>query len=107
MNIYDLRKTVHVLNFCLHCDGGLITYSSSKGLNAIGLSREEMMKELIVIGSLDDDCTIEEMADYKLSQWDALSIAIRHELAREEEKSLSSFNIGKSIEKFNPNNNYY
>jgi len=83
MNIYDIRHRVTVTSYSDHMKGAVILYTRRQGitsLNKISLNTDELIKELVSIGSIEEGDTLES---YNLSQWDALHIAIRFELARE------------------------
>jgi hypothetical protein len=95
MNIYNLRKTMSVEYYFKHANGGAISYSRNNKINVLTLANDELLKELIAIGSLEDG---DNYDNYALSQWDALNISIRFELAREAEKEIDNADIGKAIE---------
>ncbi len=104
MNIYDLRRAILVYSFNTHSEGGSIAYMKNGKSNGISLTNSELLNELIAIGSLDVENDPEEFADYNMSQWDALNIAIRFELARETEKDLQKSDIFGAIANIiNPN----
>lgn len=94
MDIYDLRAIIKVEYYHKHVNGGAISYYVNNKFNVITLGNDELKKELISIGSIDDDSNFDK---YVLSQWDALNISIRLELAREIEKDLDNSDIGKAI----------
>lgn len=97
MNIYDLRRDIMVYSFNTHSEGGSIAYMKNGKSNGIALTNMELYKELVAIGSLEGDECPEELADYNMSQWDALNIAIRFELAREMDKELKASDIFEAI----------
>lgn len=97
MNIYDLRRCLRIINFHSHSEGATIFYLKAVTTDTITLSREELINELIIIGSLDEDSDSEYIADYFISQWDALNIAIRHELAKDQENDLNKSDIFKAL----------
>lgn len=99
MNIYDLRRNIMVYSFNTHSEGGSIAYMKNGKSNGLALTNIQLFNELIAIGSLDENADPEEFADYNMSQWDALNIAIRHELMLEAEKEIDNSDIGKAIEK--------
>lgn len=99
MDIYKLRHCMLVTNFYSHTEGAMIYYIREGKTNIINLDRDALNAELIAIGSLDDDSDIEYIADYALSQWDALNIAIRFELAREQQNEIDNSDIGQSIKR--------
>jgi hypothetical protein len=96
MTIYDLRNTMKVEYYHKHSNGGAISYYRNHKLDILTLGNDELLKELIAIGSLEDG---ENYNQYVLSQWDALNIAIRFELARETEKDLQKSDVFESIAK--------
>jgi hypothetical protein len=99
MNIYELRRNILVYSFNTHSEGCSIAYTMRGKSNGIALTNMELLNELIAIGSLDTHPDPEEFADYTMSQWDALNIAIRFELARETEKDLLDSDIFNTIAK--------
>lgn len=86
-----------VYSFITHSEGVSITYMKNGISNDISLSNIQLYKELEAIGSIDEDMSPEEFADYNISQWDALNIAIRSELAKETEKEIENSDIFESI----------
>jgi len=102
MNIYELRRNMKVTNYYSHSEGAVINYTKANKTGSINLTRDVLIAEAIAIGSLDDDNTEEEKADYILSQYDALNIAIRFEAAREMEKEIENSDIGNAIKKITP-----
>jgi len=99
---YNLRNCMHVAKYHSHSGGAMIYYIKQGITNVINFPNPELFKELIAIGSIDEDSDPEYMADYSLSQWDALNIAIRYELAREQERELENSDIGKAINSLKP-----
>lgn len=99
MDIYELRNKISVTIYTIYKDGAIIRYLKGNHLNVISLSENELIKELIAIGSLDDVDNWGHLANYELSQWDALNIALRFELAREMDKEIDNSDIGKAIKK--------
>lgn len=101
MNIYDLRKTVIVVVFDCHSTGSSIYYQCNSEAKSIHLNTEELFKELIAISTYEDTIQDEKdfMNNYQMSQWDALNIAIRHELIKETEKELKASDIFEAIAK--------
>lgn len=100
MTIYDLRNIMKVDYYYNTSNGACIIYYRDNNLNTLTLTNDELLKELIAIGSLDDG---EHIDKYTLSQWDALNIVIRFELARETEKQIDNADIGKAIENLKNN----
>lgn len=103
MNVYQLRNSIMVYMYGPErneSSTNAIHYSiNAVYRNTIHLEYTELISELIKLGSLDDNAEIKEetILNYHLSQWDALSIAIRFELAREEEKEIDKSDIFKAI----------
>lgn len=98
MNIYDLRKVINVYSYTLYENGAAIFYTKASKHHYFSLNNILLLQELKSIGSLDEDIIPEQLTDYRMSQWDALNIAIRFELARETEKKIDNADIGKAIE---------
>lgn len=97
MDIYELRRDIAVTIYYCFAAGATILYTNKSHTNSIKLTWAELIKELQAIGSLDDNYASEDLINYHLSQWDALSIAIRFELARAMDKELDNSDIGKAI----------
>ncbi len=98
MDIYELRSCINVYNFGRHDEGASIFYTMNKRNRSFVLDNETLLKELIIIGSLEDTIYDEQQFQgYILSQWDALNIAIRFELTREQEKDIDNSDIFKAI----------
>lgn len=99
MSIKDIRNIVHVYAYTSHSGGATIKYliHNQDKNEIIRLNNIKMFSELVAIGSLDQETDPEEFADYSISQWDALNIAIRHELSKETESELDKSAIGKAI----------
>lgn len=95
MTIYELRNTMKVEYYHKTPNGGGISYYRNNNFNTLTLTNDELLKELIAMGSLDNG---DNYKHYVLSQWDALNIAIRFELAREAEREIDNADIGKAIE---------
>lgn len=99
MNLYDLRNCILVITFSSHSNGAVIYYRNKDKSDSLNLNNTELLSELIAIGSLEDTLHDERaFPEYQLSQWDALNIAIRFELARETEKDIDDSDIGKAID---------
>lgn len=96
MDIYELRRKINVYNFGHHVAGVTIFYKVDEQYSNVCLDPETLAKELDAIGSLDSNYP-GELANYTISQWDALNIAIRFELARAMDKELDNSDIGKAI----------
>lgn len=101
MSITNLRQNIHVLS---HSGGSTCTtkieYIFLKPplkRMTLTISVSELKGKLFSINSIDDDITDEEYITYRVSQWDALNLAIRHELEKETEKEMNNSDIGKAI----------
>lgn len=91
MTTDQIRKAVKVTDYYMNHTGIYIKYQwndltdgrfESKSLN---LTPEDSMRYLRTIGEVDDLELLEWVnfiAGYKISQWDALNIVIRHEFKR-------------------------
>lgn len=99
MNIYDLRKIISVTIYVIYPDGAIIRYLKGDKLHVLSLTPDELINELISIGSIDENSSYGALNPLELSQWDALNIAIRHELMLEAEKEIDNSDIGKAIDK--------
>lgn len=97
MDIYELRRKINVYNWGHHPTGVTIFYRIGELFPHICIDQEPLFKELKAIGSIEEECTIEVLNDYELSQWDALNIAIRFELAKAQENDIDNSDIGKAI----------
>lgn len=99
MNIYDLRKAIEVTLFTKTSYGAWIQYTKKGKTNSINLDTDTLFKELISIGAYEDNCHDRTEFDdsISISQWDALNIAIRHELKKETEKELKASDIFEAI----------
>ena len=118
MTTEQLRKEIEVGNWHINYAGLSITYYRSYENKTnpipidITLNPEECAKQLSDIGSIDSweadpfwiwsDSTPYRwevfIHHYKLSQWEALTIAIRHELEKETEKEIRNGDIGKALD---------
>lgn len=78
-----------------HANGCIISYYINNIFHALQLNNEELQKELISIGSLEESDNYDQ---YVISQWDALNIAIRYQLSRDTEFQINNADIGKAIE---------
>src|SRR5690348_1438754 len=101
MTTTELRQQIHVINFNSHSDGANIHYlvRTSQGpyCNCLQLNNTELFEALQSIGSVDEDFGDEEWAAYVISQWDALTLAIRHEYEQSVIKDVNESDLGKSI----------
>lgn len=99
MTTQQLRQSIQVISFHSHSDGCNIKYIMDGQVRTLCYNDIAMLKELTEIGSVDEDITPEEWADYNLSQWDALNLVIRHEYAKGVDEEIENSDIGKSIDK--------
>lgn len=99
MDITDMRQNILVYTFTSHSGGCTIHYIINKTQSTLILDNIKLFAELVAIGSLDYETQPEEFADYNISQWDAINLAIRRELSNEIESDIDNSDIGKSIEK--------
>lgn len=101
MTTSELRQKIHVINFNSHSDGANIHYlvRTSQGpyCNCLRLNNTELFEALQSIGSVDEDFGDEEWADYVISQWDALTLAIRYEYEQSAIKDINKSDLGKAI----------
>lgn len=98
MDIYDLRRFTHVYNYNNHSEGCSIDYIVMNTVNHLYISSGKLYDELIKMSIVED---VEEFQDYRISQWDALNLAIRYELEKEVDKELDNSDIGKAIKNLN------
>lgn len=98
MNIYELRQAIKVEVYYQALTECTISYKKHGTSNIITLDNDTMAKELIAIGSIEETDS-QKLIEHSLSQWDALNIAIRFELAREMDKEIDNSDIGKAIKK--------
>lgn len=101
MTIHDLRGLVYVQSWGNDERGALITYCTLFTHGVLGDSTEVYIKidtllsELLAISSIDSNAEYHE--GYKLSQWDALNLAIRHEYFKYLESDIDNSDIGKAL----------
>ena len=124
MTTEQLRKEIEVANWHINYAGISITYyrTYENKTNPIAidikLDPEECARRLSAIGSIDSWCDYDGQIEiyweqdsfmkremfnvfssfFKLCQWEALTLAIRHELEKETEKEIDNGDIGKSID---------
>lgn len=97
MTIHDLRGMVHVTTWINDDTGATIYYDVMGDTRAATCNISSLLSELIAISAIESDS--EYLDNYKLSQWDALNLAIRHEYAKFIEADIENSDIGKSINK--------
>lgn len=89
MTTHEIRKNIFVSSWALcttmmpYC--AFIRYTFEKKQKSIELTKDELISELMQISSIDNPS---EFSDYKISQWDVLCIAIRHELKEATDKEI-------------------
>lgn len=96
MTIHDLRKIITIVSFYNDVDKAEFQYllnGKSKTLIAYG---DSFIDELLIISSIDERQDI--IDGYKISQWDALNLVIRHEYANYMDLDINDLDIGKSID---------
>lgn len=96
MTTQQIRKNILVYEFKNDAIDAEIRYLYNGTLKAFMASAEALYTELLAIGSVENK---KQYSGYELSQWDALNLVIRHELAIEIEKEDGMMNIDKAIEK--------
>lgn len=103
MTIHDLRKMIKVHDWVAGPKGAYISYNINNTHQGLKFNQDTLCAELIAISSIDNK---EELINgYKLSQWDALSLVIRHEYAKFVEGDIMEWDIGKSINNLLNNTN--
>ncbi|SRR6266540_935543 len=118
MTTEQLRKQIHVLDYCINEEGIEIKYIRYADGDELGtkktvwLNPEETARQLSIIGSIDSWESDIFLLNYEnkqfpwlpfvntfeLSQWEALTLAIRHEMAIEVEKDDNLLEMDKAIE---------
>jgi hypothetical protein len=115
MTTEQLRKVIKVTDWNLNSTGLTVSYEredhAPKSLHLI-LSPQETLKELSIVGSIEEVNEPGLMAfwrscwyywpqiilNYKLGQWEALLIAIRHESAKELNNDVAMLEMDSAIE---------
>lgn len=102
MTIYDFRKIIIVQEVRHDASGVSINYTLSNAPKSVSSGFAALAVELIAIGSVESECELHD--GYKLSQWDALNIAIRHEYKKHIDSELEYSDIFKALGNIiNPN----
>lgn len=114
MTTENLRKTMHVTSWSLTENGLTLSYTrqdfSPKTLHLV-MTPEQTLRELNVIGDLDnisDDCTrgsidgvwyvySDLVKVYQMCQWEALTIAIKHEAENDLMKDIKLLEMDEAI----------
>jgi hypothetical protein len=107
MTTEQLRKEIEVINWEISEKGIYIGYRRNEitGYYLL-LNPEETACELCAIGSIDDDLNlilscdtfwVDFVKEFKLCQWEALTLVIRHEANREVDKEVDQSDIGKAV----------
>lgn len=102
MTTHEIRKIIQVYGYSNGADGARIDYFKlgNKGSRHIlTIPYIQLFSELVLMGSIDDECDPEQFADYQLSQWDALSLVIRHEYQQAVEQEINDSDMGNAINK--------
>lgn len=116
MTTEQLRKLIKVTDWSLHENGLTISYlrddSHPKDLHLI-LDKVDTARELSIVGSIDEVSVIDvivikidgnwhtftEMIEvYKMCQWEALAIAIRHEATKELTNDMNMLELNSAID---------
>ena len=87
MTIYDLRKTIMIKSFANDLTGVTIEYTICNESKLLTCGLEPLYSELNAIGSIESKTEL--LDGYKISQWDALNLVIRHEYANYMESEAS------------------
>lgn len=101
MNIYELRNSIEVTGYYSFSNCCVIYYQCAalySGSKTLLLSANDFLSELVLIGSVDDEFTIDELEAYSVSQWDALNMVIRHELKIAQDKEIENSDISKALD---------
>lgn len=119
MTTEQLRKEITVSSYRLHDEGIYIGYSRKNDTKHLTLNPEECAFQLSAIGSIEswsngelglqlqwEDVLNRSVTwswnvfclSFKLSQWEALTLAIRHEAEKELEKDSNLLEMDKAIE---------
>jgi hypothetical protein len=118
MTTEQLRKQIHVLEYNLTDKGIEIKYVRYTDADELGtkktlwLNSEETARQLSIIGSIDsweaEDFRLYYNGypyhwevfyqEFNLSQWEALTLAIRHEMGIELEKDSNLLEMDKAID---------
>jgi hypothetical protein len=115
MTTEALRKAIKVTDWKLSENGLTISYErdnhNPKSLHLV-LSPKETIKELSIVGSIEQVNEFDLMAlwcscwyywpqipiSYKMCQWEALSIAIRHEEEKELANDMNMLELDSAIQ---------
>lgn len=95
MTIYDFRKIIIVQEVRHDASGVSINYTLSNAPKSVSSGFAALAVELIAIGSVESECELHD--GYKLSQWDALNIVIRHEYRNYLESTSDKTDIFNAI----------
>jgi len=113
MTTEQLRKEISVYNFGLSKIGIYVGYAQNGVTKTLTFTPEETAIQLQAIGSIhswvaepfyiyiEEDKKVNWTAFYKnfvFSQWEALTLVIRHELGKELEKDTNLLEMDKAIE---------
>lgn len=89
MTTHEIRKNIFVLSWVYNANRLPYTFYivyrfEGKGKTLI-LTKDDLISELIAISSIDNAA---EFDQYAISQWDALCLAVRHELKEATDKEI-------------------
>lgn len=113
MTTEQLRKEIMVTNWHIGINGLSLEYWQNDIKTSIFYPPGRSVRLLNIIGSIDscsEDGTIliyngtqmhwiSFIGCFTFSQWEALTLVIRHELEKETEKEIDNSDIGKAIDK--------
>lgn len=100
MTLAEIRNMVHVYNYTSKGNNCRIYYYFNGRSKSLSLYWGALKKELIAIGSIEENDSLD---NYVISQWEAISIAIRHEYAKALEEEPGMIDINKAIDKLKHN----
>lgn len=106
MTLQQLRTMVHVSSYSTHIEGARIDYyvdGAEDAKRMLFLQIPDLCTELVAMGSLDENFTPEQYADYNLSQWDALNIVLRHEYLKALDADAEMMSITNLVDKLKQN----
>lgn len=95
MTIYDLRKIIIVQEVKHGMASVDINYTMCNSPKNVSGEFNSLSAELIAIGSIESEDEL--LHGYKLSQWDALNIVIRHEYRNYLESTSDKTDIFNAI----------
>lgn len=102
MTIHYLRQIISITGYNNDLTGAEFQYKINGQTKRLSCGLESLISELICISSVENK---EQVLDgYKLSQWDAINIVIRHEYSNSLESDNNKLDIFQAIANItNPN----